>query len=167
MDAIRQKLRANLDAVEERIAKACARAGRKRSEVTLVAVTKTVAPDVASLLPELGVLDLGENRPQELWRKTGLLPKEVRWHLIGHLQRNKIEKTLPLVHLIHSVDNARLLRALEQEDPSIDVLLEVNVSGEVTKQGFTADEVMQLVPVLRDLKRLRARLMTMAPVARR
>src|SRR5438093_7533891 len=124
----RNKLRDNLAAVEERIANACARSGRQRSDVTLVAVTKTVAPEVAALLPELGILDLGENRPQELWRKAALLPHRVRWHLIGHLQRNKIERTTPLVRLIHSVDSVRLLTALDAvpgDDP-ISVLLEVN-----------------------------------------
>src|SRR5437868_11771429 len=102
MDDFRQTLRANLATVEERIARACARAGRARSEVTLVAVTKTVAPEIAALLPELGVLDLGENRPQELWRKADALAKKVRWHLIGHLQRNKIDRTLPLVEWVHA-----------------------------------------------------------------
>lgn len=165
MDDFRDKLRANLDVVEKRITNACARAGRKRSEVTLVAVTKTITPGIAALLPELGVLDLGENRPQELWRKAAILPNNVHWHLIGHLQRNKVEKTLPLVHLIHSIDNARLLRSLEQEDRSTDVLLEVNVSGESSKQGFAPTEVMQLVPILRELKQVHIRgLMTMAPL---
>jgi pyridoxal phosphate enzyme (YggS family) len=157
-------LRTNLAAVEDRIASACARAGRRRADVTLVAVTKSVAPEVAAMLPELGVLDLGENRPQELWRKAALLPKKVRWHLIGHLQRNKIDKTLPLVHLIHSIDNPRVVRALEQEEPC-DVLLEVNVSGEATKGGFTPDEARQLLPIIKNMKRLRVRgLMTMAPL---
>jgi pyridoxal phosphate enzyme (YggS family) len=165
MDADRETLRANLAEVENRMVRACARAGRKRSDATMVAVTKTVAPEIAALLPELGVLDLGENRPQELWRKSALLPKDVRWHLIGHLQRNKVEKTLPIVHLIHSVDNARLLRSLEQEDRHTDVLLEVNVSGEMAKQGFAPAEVIQLMPILRELKNVHVRgLMTMAPL---
>jgi pyridoxal phosphate enzyme (YggS family) len=165
--ALRQKLCANLDAVEERIVKACERAGRKRSEVTLVAVTKTIAGELAALLPELGILDLGENRPQELWRKSEVLPKTIRWHLIGHLQRNKIDKTLPLVEMIHAVDSVRLLQALEQEAGkqrrSIAVLLEVNASGEASKQGFDATELPALVPVLNDLKQVQVRgLMTMA-----
>ena len=88
-----------------------ARAGRKRSDVTLVAVTKTVSAELAALLPEMGVRDLGENRPQELWHKAAILPPDVRWHVIGHLQRNKIDKTLPLVQMIHSVDSVRLLQA--------------------------------------------------------
>lgn len=164
MDAVRERLRENLAAVEERIVNACTRAGRRRSDVTLVAVTKTVAPEIAALLPQLGFVDLGENRPQELWRKAAELPKDVRWHLIGHLQRNKIVKTLPLVHLIHSVDNAKLLRSLDVEDSS-DVLLEVNVSGEATKQGFAPAEVIQLIPILMALKQVRVLgLMTMAPL---
>src|SRR5689334_9990226 len=98
-----------LAAVEDRLERACRRAGRSRSEVTLVAVTKTASIAVADLLPPLGLLDLGESRPQELWRKAPALPRTVRWHLIGHLQRNKIERTVPLVRLIHSVDSLRLL----------------------------------------------------------
>src|SRR5271156_1168979 len=91
-----------LQAVEERIAAACRRAGRLRGEVTLVAVTKTVGVEEAQQLLNAGVRDLGENRPQELWRKAAEITGDVCWHLIGHLQRNKIEKTLPLVTLIHS-----------------------------------------------------------------
>src|SRR5437879_2496207 len=112
---IQQTLRKNLAAVEERLSAACGRAGRARSEVTLVAVTKMVSAELAALLPTLGVHDLGENRPQELSRKALVLPPTVHWHLIGHLQRNKIERMVPLVHSIQSVDSGRLLRALEQE----------------------------------------------------
>src|ERR1051325_8062345 len=138
MQSMDRKLRANLDAVEERIAGACARAGRSRSSVAMVAVTKSVSVEVAAALFELGVTDLGESRRQELWRKAALLPKPVRWHLIGHVQRDKIERTLPLVHVIHPVDSLRLLQALEQiataQQRPVTVLLEVNASGEATKQ---------------------------------
>lgn len=163
------KLHDNLAAVEERIAKACARAGRKRSEVTLVAVTKSVAPEIAALLPELGVRDLGENRPQELWRKSELLTKDVHWHLIGHLQRNKIERTLPFVQRIHSVDSVKLLEALDQEAAkqgrTLDVLLEVNVSGEASKQGFSVSGLEEGIGVFRKLTQVRIDgLMTMAPL---
>ena len=158
-------LAARLAAVEERIAAACRLAGRDRSEVTLIAVTKTVGPEVAALLPQLGILDLGESRPQELWRKAPLLPPAVRWHLIGHLQRNKIERTVPLVHLLHSVDSVRLLNELNQSagDGLLPVLLEVNASGEAAKHGFRPDEVTGLEPVLAGLRRVRVEgLMTMA-----
>lgn len=132
-----------------------------------MAVTKMIAPETAALLPELGVLDLGENRPQELWRKAAVLPAAVRWHLIGHLQRNKIERTLPLAQLIHAVDSARLLTALEQEAArsarTIEVLLEVNASREANKQGFAPEAVSGLVPELARLRHVHVQgLMTMA-----
>jgi pyridoxal phosphate enzyme (YggS family) len=153
--------------VEERLGAACRRAGRAREDVTLVCVTKTITPALASLLPELGLLHLGENRPQELWRKAAALPKTVHWHLIGHLQRNKIERTSPLVYLIHSVDSQRLLEALEQEaakrQQTVPVLLEVNARREPNKHGFAPEEVPGLVPALAALQHVQIRgLMTMA-----
>jgi uncharacterized pyridoxal phosphate-containing UPF0001 family protein len=111
---VHEFLKDRLSAVEERIQSACRRAGRARSEVTLVCVTKSISAASAAALANLGVQELGENRPQELWHKAALLPPTVHWHLIGHLQRNKIERTLPLVQLIHSVDSTRLLEALER-----------------------------------------------------
>jgi PLP dependent protein len=160
-------IRERLDSVQERLHAACARAGRDRADVTLVAVTKTVSVETAAVLPALGVVDLGENRPQELWRKAAALPRGMHWHLIGHLQRNKIDKTLPLVAMIHSVDSVRLLRALEDEaarqDRVIDVLLEINASGEAAKHGFAPNDVVSLVPTVHQLKQMRVRgLMTMA-----
>jgi pyridoxal phosphate enzyme (YggS family) len=164
-------LASRLAALEQRLEAACRRAGRARDEVTLVAVTKTVSPAIAALMPALGVLDLGESRPQELWRKAEALgAAPVRWHLIGHLQRNKIERTLPLVCCIHSVDSLRLLEALERACPScrpagshLDVFLEVNASREANKHGFAPEEVAGLGPALLPLKHLRVvGLMTMA-----
>jgi pyridoxal phosphate enzyme (YggS family) len=162
-----EKLRANLAAVEARIGSACARAGRSRSEVTLVAATKSVSAEVAVLLVELGVHDLAESRPQELWRKADALSGKLRWHLIGHLQRNKIERTLPIAQMIHAVDSVRLLQALEQEaarqERMVPVLLEVNASGEESKQGFELDDLTGLLPMLRELRHVQVRgLMTMA-----
>jgi pyridoxal phosphate enzyme (YggS family) len=159
-------LRQRLAAVEERIATACRRAGR-REEVTLIAVTKTVSPEIAALLPNLGIFDLGESRPQELWRKAAALPSSVRWHLIGHLQRNKIERTLPLVHRVHSADSERLLQAIDDDlirrNATLDVLLEVNASGEANKQGFSLPHTHAVTPMLATLQRVRVvGLMTMA-----
>src|SRR5213079_2786529 len=99
---LQQALQARVDEVEGRLRAACRRAGRSRAEVTLVAVTKSVSTEVAACLHGLGVADLGESRPQELWHKAAVLPTSVRWHLVGHLQRNKVERTLPLVDMIHS-----------------------------------------------------------------
>jgi pyridoxal phosphate enzyme (YggS family) len=156
-----------LRALEDRLAAACRRAGRDRSGVRLVAVTKSTSAEVAALLPALGVHDLGESRPQELWRKAAALPATVSWHLIGHLQRNKVERTLPLVCLIHSVDSVRLLDAIEAEAArqgrSVAVLLEVNASGEVSKHGFGPEEVPGLWPRVAALRHVTVRgLMTMA-----
>ena len=164
MTSLHDILAGNLAHVEDRLRAACARAGRDRREVTLVAVTKTVPVEVAELLPGLGVSDLGENRPQELWRKAARLPA-VRWHLIGHLQRNKIERTLPLVHRVHSVDSRRLMTALEQSQPAVPlgVFLEVNCSGEASKHGFSPDEVPGLAGELASLQHVRVMgLMTLA-----
>src|SRR5215471_16544825 len=166
---LRSLLSQRFQAVEERIGAACQRANRRRQEVTLVAVTKTITPAVAALLPEIGMLELGESRPQELWRKAEALPRTVHWHLVGHLQRNKIERTLPLVHMIHSVDSLRLLKALEQEaakrGSAVDVLLEVNASRETSKQGFATDDVPRLAAAIAELKYVRVGgLMTMAAI---
>jgi pyridoxal phosphate enzyme (YggS family) len=156
-----------LEAVETRIAAACRRASRPRGDVKLVAVTKTVSSQMASRLVELGVLDLGENRPQELWRKAAELPANVRWHLIGHLQRNKVEKTLPLTTLTHSADSLRILQAIDAEaskqSRTVEVLLECNASGEAAKQGFALADVPKMLSELRKLRFVRiAGLMTMA-----
>jgi len=162
----KEALAARLHAVEERIEAACRRAGRTRADLTLVAVTKTIDAEIAALLPSLGVIDLGESRPQELWRKAKLVPS-VRWHQVGHMQRNKIEATLPLVHLIHSVDSVRLLNALDQEaakqQRTAVVLLEVNISREPNKHGFSPEEIPELAKPIADMKHVKVSgLMTMA-----
>jgi pyridoxal phosphate enzyme (YggS family) len=165
-----QILADNIAAVEHRIAEACRRARRSRSEVTLVAVTKTVSTEVAGYLPMLGFHHLGENRPQELERKAASLDAGVNWHMIGHLQRNKVERVTPLACLIHSVDSAHLLRELdrvaEKQERTIPVFLEVNVSGEQSKQGFAPSQLPQLVSTLAALRHIHVRgLMTMAAFA--
>jgi pyridoxal phosphate enzyme (YggS family) len=143
----------NLDRIRERIARSAAAAGRSADEITLVGVTKYVGSSAVAELVAAGCTDLGESRPQELWAKAAEFePSEaasrIRWHLIGHLQRNKIRRTLPLVSLIHSVDSERLLAALNEarsgaEDNStpLRVLLEVNTSGDSAKHGLVPEEV--------------------------
>jgi hypothetical protein len=166
--SLSETLGRRLAAVEDRLTAACRRAGRSRSEVMLIGVTKTVSAEIAALLPSLGVCDLGESRPQELWRKAAVVPM-ARWHLIGHLQRNKIERTLPLLSRLHSVDSLRLLRALETAAESLagprplPALLEINVSREAGKHGFAPEEVDDLAAALAVLKHIRVDgLMTMA-----
>lgn len=141
---IRSVLTDRLATVRGRIADACRRAGRNPDAVTLVAVTKTVSPAVATIAAELGAADLGESRPQELWKKAAAIPT-ARWHLIGHLQRNKLDRTVPLASLIHSVDSSRLLGALDAfgraRGEPVPVLLEVNCSREANKGGFRPEDV--------------------------
>jgi pyridoxal phosphate enzyme (YggS family) len=146
---------------------ACARAGRRPEEVTLVGVTKTVPVEVAAVMPSLGVNDLGESRPQELWRKAAAMPRNVRWHLIGHLQRNKVQQTLWQAELIHSVDSLRLLEAVEAEAArqarQVNILLQVNASREASKHGFAPEEVPALASEINKISNIRVRgLMTMA-----
>jgi pyridoxal phosphate enzyme (YggS family) len=137
-------LAGRLASVRERIANACQRVDRKPEEVTLVAVTKTVSPPIAAIAAELGIHDLAENRPQELWKKAEAV-RTTRWHLSGHLQRNKIDRTVPLVSLIHSVDSERLLEALDtfgrKRGYAVPVLLEVNCSREESKGGFAPEAI--------------------------
>jgi pyridoxal phosphate enzyme (YggS family) len=162
------RLRGRLQGVNERILAACGRADRSRTEITLVAVTKTVGDRVAGLLPELGVTNLGENRPQELWRKAEVLKGlPIRWHMIGHLQRNKVERTLPLVQLTHAVDSERLLEEIDSQAKkrgvSAPVLLEVNVSRESNKLGFAPGEVASVLAKLDRFTHVEVQgLMTMA-----
>jgi pyridoxal phosphate enzyme (YggS family) len=151
VDDLRSTLTARLEVVRGRIAAACRRAGRSPDAVTLVAVTKAVPDEVARVAFELGMPDLGESRPQELWKKGEAVPA-ARWHLIGHLQRNKLDRTVPLTSLIHSVDSDRLLHALDAfgrtRGTSVPVLLEANCSREAAKGGFTPESLPALADKL-------------------
>jgi hypothetical protein len=164
---ISELLRDRLAEVQGRMAAAARRAGRNPAEVTLVAVTKSVRPRVAACLPALGITQLGEGRPQELWRKAEAIP-DVQWHLVGHLQRNKIERTVPQLNLLHSVDSLRLLTALDafvqkRATGPFAVLLEVNCSREEAKGGFAVEELPALAEHLATLQSVRVEgLMTMA-----
>jgi len=166
--AVRGTVERNVAAVRERIERAARRAGRQHDSILLVAVTKTVGADVAQVLIRCGCSDLGENRPQELWRKAELVDGPVRWHLVGHLQRNKVRRTLPLVELVHSVDSVRLIERIERVAAELgrtaQVLLEVNVSGEASKHGFDPAELPAALEALSRCEHIHVRgLMTMAP----
>jgi PLP dependent protein len=168
----------NLRRVQERIARAAEAAGRRPDEITLVGVTKYVGAAQALELVDAGCTNLGESRPQELWSKAGRLASAsgrlVNWHLIGHLQRNKLRRTLPLVSLIHSVDSERLLAAIDAEwqtlatapdEPRnpIRVLLEVNTSGEDAKHGLAPEAVEPILAAAARFPRVEiCGLMTMA-----
>jgi pyridoxal phosphate enzyme (YggS family) len=146
------RIRQNLAEVRERIAAACARGGRL-NQPRIIGVTKYVRPELARSLVLAGVNELGESRPQELWRKAEALADLCpTWHLIGHLQRNKVRRTLPLVSCIHSADSLRLLEEISREAASqrltAKVLLEVNVSGDASKTGMTSTEIEPLLAAI-------------------
>lgn len=162
-------LTGNLARIQERISAAAHRAGRDPADITLVAVTKYVDTQLTRLLFEAGCRHLGESRPQALWKKAEELSDlPIEWHLVGHLQRNKIRQTIPFVSFIHSVDRRSLLQALVAESRRItaapvSVLLEVNVSGDASKHGFVADEVDQVLRDFGDIPEISIRgLMAMA-----
>ena len=158
----------NLESVNARIAAAAERSGRTADDVTLVAVTKYVDAEVTELMIKAGAVVLGENRPQVLEEKTATLGEfPVQWHMIGHLQTNKVKKILRQTALIHSVDSKRLVDAIEKQaiawDLKVDVLVEVNVSGETAKHGVAPSELEELLIHCQSLKSVRVKgLMAMA-----
>ena len=158
----------NVIEVEKNIQAACDRAGRSREEVRLIAVSKTKpVSDIEEVLTT-GILDYGENKVQELSDKYDVLPKNIRWHMIGHLQRNKVKYLIGKTVLIHSVDSLRLAEQIEHEaakaDTIMNVLIEVNVAGEESKFGTTCNEAIELVRAVAVLKHVKIKgLMTIAP----
>lgn len=158
----------NYHRVRERIAAAAQRAGRNANEIMLVAVTKYAELDWVRALLALGVHELGENRPQQFAaRAKELAAHDVHWHLIGHLQRNKVKLVLPLVTLIHSVDSIRLAQEIDETAGKLGlrprVLIELNLSGEEAKHGFRRRELAEAWQSLVGLERLQIDgLMTMA-----
>ncbi|HUG93738.1 MAG TPA: YggS family pyridoxal phosphate-dependent enzyme [Planctomycetaceae bacterium] len=162
-------LAGNLALVRRRIDTACLRSGREGDAIRLVAVTKYARLDWVRELIGLGVADLGESRPQQLIERAEALGEPVRWHLVGHLQRNKVRKVLPLAACIHSVDSWKLLERIDLLSAELglrpDVLLEVNVSAEAAKDGFAVDALADGWPQAARCRHVRvAGLMTMAPL---
>jgi len=160
---------ANLQQVERRIAKACERANRLPAEITLVAVTKGVEASVIRETFALGITNFGENRVQEAQAKIvqlSDLKPHLAWHMVGHLQSNKAKTAMELFDIIHSVDSTRLAEILNHRTQrKLPILLEVNVSGETTKSGFTSDEVVEAATELKRLPNLEIKgLMTIAPL---
>ncbi|MDI3279896.1 MAG: YggS family pyridoxal phosphate-dependent enzyme [Bacillota bacterium] len=168
----KDRIAANLERVRERIARAAQRAGRRPEEVRLVAVTKNVdVPRIQAALAA-GVTEIGENRVQEARLKRPALGSAVRWHLIGTLQTNKVKAALQLFDLIHSLDRWSLAEELARRATAagrvVEVLVEVNVSGEATKAGLAPGEVLPFLERVHGLAGLRVRgLMTVAPATER
>ena len=158
----------NLKEVERRIEAACKRAGRSRDEVTLIAVSKTKPVSMLQEAYDLGVRVFGENKVQEIRDKYEALPKDIEWHMIGHLQTNKVKYIVDKVKLIHSVDSLRLAETIEREAEkhgcTADILLEVNVAEEESKFGLKMDEVIPLAEKISQFSHVNLRgLMTIAP----
>ncbi len=154
----------------ERIAAACARSGRAPADVTLIAVTKGFGPDAVLAAVDAGVRDIGENRVQEAQSKREALPglpEGVRWHMIGHLQTNKVNSVAGLFDIIHSVDSIRLADAVSRRVPQpMPVFLEVNVAAEATKSGIALADLSSAHAAISALPNLDVRgLMTVAPIA--
>ena len=161
-------LKENLEEVEEKIAKACERAGRAREEVTLIAVSKTKPVEMLQEIYDEGIRDFGENKVQELTEKYEVMPKDMKWHMIGHLQRNKVKYIVDKVALIHSVDSLRLAETIENEaakhNVTVPILIEVNVAQEESKFGLKTEEVLSLVESMAALPHINIKgLMTIAP----
>jgi pyridoxal phosphate enzyme (YggS family) len=165
---IARRIAENVAVIRGQMHDAAVRSGRSGDAVRLVAVTKYVSSDITRCLFEAGVRDLGESRPQQLWDKaTQLADLPIHWHFIGHLQRNKVNRTLPLVSLLHSLDTIRLGDAVEQyaatraaeltanEAPAVTALLEVNISGDSAKHGFTPPQVADAVAAAQHWPHLR------------
>lgn len=183
---VRRKLSENLKRIRDRIEAACGRARRDPSEVRLIAVTKHVDLDVIRQALELGLIDIGESRPQQLNQRAGMIHEFIerknvlagrrdtgiprpRWHMVGHLQRNKVKLVLPWCEMIHGVDSLRLAEDLhthaERLGKTVDVLLQINTSGEKSKFGIAVGAAPHLFEHLVDWTHIRlCGLMTMAPI---
>ena len=158
----------NLKHIKERMAAACARAGRDSREVTLIAVSKTKPVSMMMEAYGTGIRDFGENKVQELVDKAGQLPEDIRWHMIGHLQRNKVKYIIDKVYLIHSVDSLRLAEEISKEavkhGVTANILIEVNVAGEESKFGVSPEDTPGLIEEISRLPAIQVRgLMTIAP----
>ncbi len=159
----------NIQSVRQRIKNAAKRSGRDPEDITLVAVTKNRPVSAVEEVIKAGIRDIGENRNQELLAKYKAVDGDVNWHFIGHLQRNKVKYIIPFVYLIQSVDSTALAEEISKRAAKIekvqDILLEVNISGEATKYGFSPKEVVPAIEELAQLKNIYIKgLMMMAPL---
>lgn len=158
----------NLEQVRKNIDEACRMAGRDPKEVTLIAVSKTKPVSMLKEAYDAGARCFGENKVQEIMDKHPQLPEDIQWHMIGHLQRNKVKYIVDKVSMIHSVDSLRLAQTIEQEaakhNVCVSVLLEVNVAQEESKFGLKMDEVLPLIETIADFPHIKVQgLMTIAP----
>ena len=161
-------LKENLANVEKNIEQACKNAGRSRDEVTLIAVSKTKPVEMLQEIYDENIRDFGENKVQELCSKMEQLPSDIRWHMIGHLQRNKVKYIVGKVELIHSVDTYRLAEEIniqaKKQNVIVPILVEVNIAHEESKFGISAEDAILLVEEISKLENILIKgLMTIAP----
>ena len=158
----------NLNKIEDNVDAACRKAGRSRDEVTLIAVSKTKPVEMLSTIYNQGIRDFGENKVQEMCDKMEQLPSDIRWHMIGHLQTNKVKYIVGHTTLIHSVDSLHLAKEIEKQaekkDVTVDILVEVNIAEEESKFGIHKEETYELVRQIAALPHVHiCGLMTIAP----
>lgn len=158
----------NLKEIESRIDASCTNASRERNEVLLIAVSKTKPLPLLEEAYSCGIRDFGENRVQELAQKAISLPQDIRWHMIGHLQKNKVKAAVRHAYMIHSVDSLSLAQTISDEavkqSKIISILLEVNIAGEESKFGYSPSEVLTDISQIAALPNLKIKgLMTIAP----
>ncbi len=163
-----QYLKENIATIKQRITSACQRAGRSVEEITLVAVTKTVDSDIVNQSIALGICDIAENKPQEIVRKHDLIKGPVNWHMIGHLQSNKVKQIIDRVKLIHSVDRQSVVDEIEKRAAAhhkvIDILVQVNIGAESQKSGVAIADVKALLNYIEACRHIRVLgLMCIAP----
>lgn len=161
-------LKDNYDNVSDKITEACRKSGRDAGKVTLIAVSKTKPVSMLQEIYDHGCRDFGENYVQELVEKYEVLPKDIKWHMIGHLQRNKVKYIVDKVAMIHSVDSLKLAEEISKEaikkNVEVDILIEVNVALEETKFGVKKSETAALVEEIAKLPAIHIKgLMTSAP----
>ena len=161
-------IKEQLDEVRERVREACLRAGRAPEDVTLIAVSKTKPAQAVQEAYDAGARDFGENKVQEILQKKPVLPQDIRWHMIGHLQRNKVHQVIGKAVLIHAVDSLRLAEQIESEaakrDLDVDVLLEINVAKEESKYGFFLEDAEEAIRAISAFPHVHIKgLMTIAP----
>ena len=161
-------LKENLAQVEARIQEACKKAGRNRDEVTLIAVSKTKPATMQQEIYDCDVRDFGENKVQEMCEKIEVLPDDIKWHMIGHLQTNKVKYIVGKTELIHSVDSLKLAQEIQKQalknDVIVPILIEVNIAQEDTKFGIKKEDTIELVKAISQLDHVRIMgLMTIAP----
>ena len=161
-------LKENLQQVEENIKKACKKSGRDRADVTLIAVSKTKPVEMLQTVYDCGVRDFGENKVQEMCDKMEVLPGDIKWHMIGHLQTNKVKYIVGRTELIHSVDSVHLAAEIQKQavkkDVIVPILIEVNIAEEESKFGIQKEDTIAMVRQIAEMDHLRIKgLMTIAP----